>query len=200
MLIFLKVSRIKQVMKEITISLLCSVNSQWNKSLNLPHFQILVTKACHHIPLRSFKTFHFRVQNCLPKTWNSSKSHESEANPGWKLFGSRWYSRYGSLRLILFPWKRRSQNREVSVVFRMYSCDNRLQLARKHSPAVSNKTSNGFRCGPRKQVIFRSNFCSFEREGPLFFRSFILVYDSMQYNCIICWQKSCHFKFCQTIR
>ena len=84
--------------------------------------------------------FHWVLSKCSVFLLESKTvCWESVANPGWKLFGSRWYSRYDGLRLILLPRKRSGQNQEVFVVFHMYSCNNQLQHVRKHSPVVFQK-------------------------------------------------------------
>ena len=74
-----------------------------------------------------------------------------------------------------FPWKRSGQNREVFVVFRMYSCDNLLKLVRKHSPAVFKQDLKmAFLKEHTNEWFFqriRSNFSNFEREGKFFFKA-----------------------------
>ena len=106
MLIFLKVSRIKQVMKEITISLLCSVNpseikvlicriskSEWLKRVIIFHcilskrFTLESKTVCrkHETVLKATKVWQILVESCLDHAdihdmaaWDSYCSRENE--------------------------------------------------------------------------------------------------------------------------
>ena len=76
------------------------------------------------------------------------------------------------------PRRRSSQNLEVFVVFRMYSCNNRLKLVRKQSSGFQTKLQDGVHEGPRERVIFPVNSLKSRGREKVFFRklSFGLSY------------------------
>ena len=80
-----------------------------------------------------------------------------------------------------FSWKRSDHNQQIFVVFRMYSCSDRLKLMRKHSPAVFKENFKMvFVKDHAKEWFFPqwiwSDFGHFEREGIFFFQKLPFVF------------------------